>query len=267
MFAFLCVLGVPWLGCSEDAGDGSQSGVVANGIPAAEFEPFANLIRNIDRAQTELDAAQAGGNPATIREKGVMLAQQQQILTRLYIDKHGQLTIDKWIQTVRAASTAPSAMSKRPASSKELEEKFTQLGATWRKDESGRMNYLDCTNIKLSAENLKHLAQLRHLHTLILSDTGITDKDFEQIKNLSLLRNLNLGRNKLKGPGLRLLGGLENLETLHLNDTGLDDQALPDVKTIEHLKNIRVLNLENTGFSTQGYEKITRLFRRANVRF
>lgn len=263
----LGVLGVPWMGCSDDAGGAPQSGPVSQGIPAEEFEPFANLIRNIDQAQADLDAARALGNPATIREKGVMLAQQQQILTRLYIDKHGQLTIDKWIQTVRAAATAPSAISKRPASSKELEEEFTRLGATWRKDENGRMNYLDCTNIQLPADSVKHLAQLKYLRTLTLSDTGITDKDLEQFKNLKFLRKLDLGRNKLKGPGLRLLGSLENLEMLNLRGTGLTDQALPDLEAIDHLKKITVLNVEDTGFTTQGYERITRLFRRADVRF
>jgi hypothetical protein len=260
----LCILGV---GCSDDAGGAPKQEVVSQGIPAAEFDAFANLIQNIDQAQADLDAAQAVGNPATIREMGVMLAQQQQILTRLYVDKHGQQTINRWIGTVRAASTSASTMAERPPSMKELAEKFIQLGATLQTDDHGHITSLDCTNVILSEDAVKFLSQFKYLRSLTLSSTGITDKDLAQIKTLTLLRILILGRNQFKGPGLLNLKDMKNLERLSLNDTGLTDAAIPQLEAINHLKKISVLNLKGTALTTQGYEKITRLFRRADVQF
>ena len=254
-------------GCSDDAGGAPKQEVVSQGIPAGEFDAFANLIQNIDQAQADLDAAQAVGNPATIREKGAMLAQQQQILTRLYVDQHGQQTINRWIATVRAASASASAMVERPPSMKELADKFTKLGATLHTDDSGHITTLDCTNVILPADAVKHLSQFKYLRSLTLNSTGITDKDLAQLKDLKLMRTLNLGRNKFKGPGLLNLKDMENLERLTLNDTGLTDAAIPQLEAINHLKKISVLNLEGTALTTQGYAKITRLFRRADVRF
>jgi hypothetical protein len=265
--AMVCSLCILWAGCSDDAGGAPNQGVVSQGIPAGEFDAFANLIRNIDQAQAALDAAQAVGNPATIHERGVMLAQQQQILTRLYVDQHGPQTINRWIATVRAASTSASTMVERPPSMKELEEKFTKLGATLQTDSNGHITTLDCKNVILPEDAVKSLSQFKYLRSLNLSSTGITDKDLAQLKALKLLRILNLGRNSFKGPGLLNLKDMGNLERLSLNDTGLTDAAIPQLEAINHLKKISVLNLEGTALTTQGYEKITRLFRRADVRF
>ena len=256
-----------WLGCSD--GDGNEPGqeVVSKGIPAGEFDAFAHLVRSIDEAQSDLDAAQTVGNPATIREKGILLAQQQQLMTRLYVDQHGQATITRWIATVRAASNAASSKTARPATMQELQAKFTELGAKIQSDENGRITGLDCGNIVLPADAVKHLHRFKYLRTLNLSSTEIKDEDLTQIKSLKLIRILDLGRNKFDGSGLINLNDLENLERLKLNDTGLTDAAIPQLKELDHLKKITVLNLEGTALTTQGYEKITRLFRRANVLF
>ena len=71
----------------------------------------------------------------------------------------------------------------------------------------------------------------------------------------------------LKARALLNLKDMKNLERLSLNDTGLTDAAIPQLEAINHLKKISVLNLKGTALTTQGYEKITRLFRRADVQF
>ena len=156
----LCALGLAWSGCSDDAATVPKDGPASQGIPAGEFDLFANLIQNIDKAQANFDAAKSRGNPAAIREAGALLAQQQQTLTRLYVDKHGAQTVAKWAQTVRAASTAPSALLERPPSLKELTERLNQIGARAQVNEDGNMFKLDCGNIKMPADLLKHLGQL-----------------------------------------------------------------------------------------------------------
>ena len=263
----LCALGLAWSGCSDDATAVSNDGPVAQGIPAEEFDLFANLIQNIDKAQANFDAAMARGNPASIREAGALLAQQQQILTQLYVDKHGAQTVSKWAQTVRAASTAPSALLERPPSLKELTEQLNQIGARSQVDADGNMYQLDCANIKIPADLLKHLGQFKHLKNLNLSATDITDKDLVYVKSLKKLNSLNLSRNPIQGSGLKNLSEMTELGTLNLSSTSLNDQAVRHLESINHLKNIRVLNLETTSLTTKDYEKLGRLFRQADVRF
>ena len=194
----LCALGLAWLGCSDDAIDVPNGEAVAQGIPAEEFDLFANLIQNIDKAQANFDAAKSRGNPVSIREAGALLAQQQQILTQLYVDKHGAETIAKWAQTVRAASAAPSALLDRPPSLKELTERLNQIGARSQVNADGNMYQLDCANIKIPADLLKHLGQFKHLKNLNLSATDITDKDLVYVKSLTKLNSLNLSRNPIE---------------------------------------------------------------------
>ena len=263
----LCTLGLAWSGCSDDTTAVSNGGPAAQGIPAEEFDLFANLIQNIDKAQANFDAAKSRGNPAAIREAGALLAQQQQTLTRLYVDKHGAQTVAKWAQTVRAASTAPSALLERPPSLKELTEQLNQIGARAQVNEDGNMFKLDCGNIKMPADLLKHLGQFKHLKNLNLSGTGVTDKDLVHVKSMKELNALDLSRNPIKGSGLKNLSEMTALGVLNLSSTSLNDQALPHLEAITHLKQIRVLNLENTLLTTKGYERAGRLFRQADVRF
>ena len=263
----LCALGLAWLGCSDDAIDVPNGEAVAQGIPAEEFDLFANLIQNIDKAQANFDAAKSRGNPVSIREAGALLAQQQQILTQLYVDKHGAETISKWAQTVRAASTAPSALLERPPSLKELTERLNQIGARCQVNADGNMYQLDCANIKIPADLLKHLGQFKHLKNLNLSATDVTDKDLVYVKSLTKLNSLNLSRNPIQGTGLNNLSEMTALGTLNLSSTSLNDQSVRHLENINHLKKIRVLNLENTSLTTKDYERVGRLFRQADVRF
>ena len=263
----LCALGLAWSGCSDDAATVPKDGPASQGIPAGEFDLFANLIQNIDKAQANFDAAKSRGNPASIREAGALLAQQQQTLTRLYVDKHGAQTVAKWAQTVRAASTAPSALLERPPSLKELMERLNQIGARAQVNEDGNMFKLDCGNIKMPADLLKHLGQFKHLKNLNLSGTGVIDKDLVHVKSMKELNALDLSRNPIKGSGLKNLSEMTALGVLNLSSTSLNDQALPHLEAITHLKQIRVLNLENTLLTTKGYERVGRLFRQADVRF
>ena len=263
----LCALGLAWSGCSDDAIDVPNGEAVAQGIPAEEFDLFANLIQNIDKAQANFDAAKSRGNPVSIREAGALLAQQQQILTQLYVDKHGAETISKWAQTVRAASTAPSALLERPPSLKELTERLNQIGARCQVNADGNMYQLDCANIKIPTDLLKHLGQFKHLKNLNLSATDVTDKDLVYVKSLTKLNSLNLSRNPIQGTGLNNLSEMTALGTLNLSSTSLNDQSVRHLENINHLKKIRVLNLENTSLTTKDYERVGRLFRQADVRF
>jgi hypothetical protein len=266
----LCALGlacVTWSGCSDDAAAEPTDGSEAQGIPVGEFDLFANLIHNIDKAQADYDAAKKHGNRAIIRNAGALLAEQQQILTQLYVDKHGVRTVANWAEMVRAASSAPSALIERPPSLQELEERLSKLGALGLMDEEGNMYDLNCANIKLPADLVKHFGQFKHLKNLNLSATGMADKDLAHLKSLKNLHTLNLSRNPIHGIGLQHLKEMAVLEVLNLSSTMLNDQALPHLEGINHLKKIRALNLESTTLTTKGYERVTRLFRRANVRF
>ena len=60
---------------------------------------------------------------------------------------------------------------------------------------------------------------------------------------------------------------MTKLLNLNLNGTATSDANVKQFEAIAHLKNIRSINISGTKLSTAGYEKITRLFRLADVKF
>ena len=63
------------------------------------------------------------------------------------------------------------------------------------------------------------------------------------------------------------LGALTKLISLSLAGASVNDAAVNQFESISHLKSIRSLNISNTKLGTESYEKITRFFRQADVKY
>lgn len=70
------------------------------------------------------------------------------------------------------------------------------------------------------------LAGLSNLHTLLLSESGLSDEQLAGIEQLAHLEELDLSNNPITGKSLTRIGQLKSLETLGLGETNVSDNSL-----------------------------------------
>jgi hypothetical protein len=136
---------------------------------------------------------------------------------------------------------APARETSRPATpeaEKPAVEALEKLGARVERNADGLVCRVEAVGLKVSAAELKHLADfsalealeinetplddaalkpisaLTGLRRLYLRDAGLTDAALENLKGLSQLEVLSLPGNRITGPGLAHLRGLADLEVL-----------------------------------------------------
>ncbi|KAL2832400.1 hypothetical protein BDW59DRAFT_104556 [Aspergillus cavernicola] len=83
--------------------------------------------------------------------------------------------------------------------------------------------------------------RLQRLHTLNLSNNGLSMNEIQVVMELASLRDLRIAKNHLEGPFLDDIGRLSNLEVLDLHENSLT--SLPD--TLADLSSLRVLDVGN----------------------
>ena len=118
---------------------------------------------------------------------------------------------------------------------------------------------------RISNNDLRRFSQLKHLASLNLMKTPITDDGLRHISSISSLESLNLAATQINGSGFRYLSELNNLSTLlcggcvritdnslahlvqlsnlsclGLIDTRISDSALQYVGRIQSLKELRL---------------------------
>lgn len=92
---------------------------------------------------------------------------------------------------------------------------------------------------ELAVNSMETLLQIKNqLIWLNMSNSGVTDKDLEQIGQLENLIKLNLSRNKISDIGLIHLEKLKNLESLNLFDTEVSNELLNIIPKFTHLKTL-----------------------------
>jgi len=107
---------------------------------------------------------------------------------------------------------------------------------------------------KVKDELLNHVAKLKHLRTLGLWVTCITDKGLEMVSGLSELEEVQLvGSRAFTNNGVRQLTKLPHLRTVGLEGTEIDDSAL---ECLSSLPNARKLNLAFTDITDKGLAKL-----------
>jgi oligoribonuclease (3'-5' exoribonuclease) len=85
---------------------------------------------------------------------------------------------------------------------------------------------LKLNEIKLESDELQFLSELKHLNTLQLSGTNLTDAGLMQIKDLPDLQNLNLYGTQVTDQSLEVIGRLKNIRTITLWNTRMTHTAI-----------------------------------------
>ena len=96
------------------------------------------------------------------------------------------------------------------------------------------------TDVKVGEKHLALLKQLRHVHSLNLRGTDITDRDLASIAGLTSLERLHLEKTKVTDAGLAHLKGLVNLQYLNLYGTTVTDTGLKHLSGLKKLKKLYV---------------------------
>ncbi len=85
------------------------------------------------------------------------------------------------------------------------------------------------TDGKVGDKHLAPLKQLKHVHSLNLRGTEITDGGLASIAGLTSLERLHLEKTKVTDAGLAHLKGLANLQYLNIYGTAVTDAGLKHV--------------------------------------
>ena len=264
LFLLTCCLA--GIGCSGSTDASPEP--VADGIPETEYELFSNLIHNLDQAKNDLADALKARNQVHIQRAEFRLEQQNKLLDRLFIQKYGAATVQRWESTVRDATASAAKRAEDELRGEELLVRFRRIGAKGMLDGDGYITRLDCRNLNVPDDLFNRIANCPRLKDLNLRGTRRKDADLQHLSQLKNLTNLDLSDNpELNGDTLRQFTELTKLENLNLSGTAVHDGTLAQFESLNHLKKLRTLNISSTKLSTDSYERITRIFRLADVRY
>lgn len=115
---------------------------------------------------------------------------------------------------------------------------------------AGQIVKLDLRNFKnLRVEDFSVIGRMKHLESLNLYSSNVTDGDLKHLSGLSDLRELDLSWTKISGAGLAHLKDLKKLRQLGLRLTKIKDQ---DMRVIAGLKSLRRLKISDTAITNNG---------------
>jgi HEAT repeat protein len=100
------------------------------------------------------------------------------------------------------------------------------------------LRVLELSQTRIHDSGIAHLAGLDQLTWLSLSNTGITSQGLAHLANLRELRWLDLSRCPIDDDGLRHLNNLLKLESLSLTDTQVSDVGLSNLKVLTGLRRL-----------------------------
>jgi len=105
----------------------------------------------------------------------------------------------------------------------------------------------------MTDEDLAHLKSFDTLQYLWLTDTAITDKGLEIVRQFKSLAQLSLSRCKATEVGVRRLTGLSQISILYLNGLPISDDFASVLKDFQSLKEVY---LSKTQMTDKGYSEI-----------
>ena len=110
---------------------------------------------------------------------------------------------------------------------------------------------------QISEDGVSHLAKLKSLSTLGVTDAG--DADLERLTHLPTIRRLFLNLDRLSPHGLEVINGFPKLEVLGLvNSQSFGDEHLADVRVFLRLANCTYLALAPPTRGFSGSLRLTR---------
>ena len=109
-----------------------------------------------------------------------------------------------------------------------------------------RFLFLGGPGSRITDAGVEHLAQLRSLEALSLTDTQITDVSLQHLSQIASLKGLGLVGTPITNEGLKHLEALPSLKTLVLNRTDIDDGAVEYLRSFPALERVTVGNTKMT---------------------
>lgn len=97
---------------------------------------------------------------------------------------------------------------------------------------------------------LSRLADSESMLYLVLADARISDHETTVLQTLKHLRSLGISRTAITDESIKNFAQLPRLETLVLDDTSITDASLPALEGMKHLK---YLNIRRTLISACGW--------------
>jgi len=102
----------------------------------------------------------------------------------------------------------------------------------------------------------KAVRNLKHLETLVLDNTKLTDDDLENVQGLSGLQVLSIQENDITDAGLKHVKGLTNLINLALTKTKVTGKGL---EHIAGLTKLQTLNLSFCNIGDDGLQHLAKM--------
>ena len=253
------------VGCKGDSN--TQAVPSSLGIPESEYDLFANLVRNIDKGRAAVERIRLTENRVALGKAEALLAKERETLNLLFTEKFGEETVSRWTTMVREVDGTMAKFQASQVKGEELLTQFQALGAKGQLDTEGYITHIDCRNITLTDDIIARIANCSKLKDLTLRHTGFKDSHFDHLVNLTEITRLDLSDNPFSGEAISKLGDMTKLHSLNFSGTSISDANVKQFEDISHLKTIRTIDITGTKLSTGVYEKITRFFRLADVKF
>jgi hypothetical protein len=112
-------------------------------------------------------------------------------------------------------------------------------------DDAGRISWDEGRGL-ITDEGLRHLSEMKNLHSLTIDKTKITGKGFSYLRGLKDLRYLWLKDSSVKDAGLAHIAKLRGLEVVDISGNMVTDAGLNHLLSMPNLKEVVVIGTQVT---------------------
>ena len=111
------------------------------------------------------------------------------------------------------------------------------------------VEYIDLSDTTVTDADIKYIAKLKNIKTLIVNLTGVTDAGMDHVVRMTSLTELYLLGTRISDKGMATLCRLPNLRTLDIRETDVTDAACGSLGTMHRLRLLKVTksHLTNNG--------------------
>ena len=99
-----------------------------------------------------------------------------------------------------------------------------------KKDNRGRITYLDLSNKAVANADLVAIAKHMQLRELYLAKTGVGDEGLAHLRSLTQLRIISLADTQITDAGLKHLAAVRSLRQIFLYPTKVTDAGVAELK-------------------------------------
>ena len=165
VYVAFCVWMVVLVGCAKPDPTplGKATSAPSLGIPEGQYELFANLVHEIQSAETNLTEARAKLNRKEIDLARSALERNTQLMDQLFASKYGEEQIEAWSLTLLEIEDHQRRQALAQMRGRELLERFKDHGGSGRLDEQGFVVALSCRNTHFPKTLLRRLANCPRL--------------------------------------------------------------------------------------------------------